>query len=45
LGELDDSLTFALGAGQAFDLADSSEYVTTIICKLTIVLFYSLLLM
>ncbi|KAI8643891.1 armadillo-type protein [Parasitella parasitica] len=33
LGELDDSLTFALGAGQSFDLSDSSEYVTTIISK------------
>ncbi|KAL0144616.1 armadillo-type protein [Mucor lusitanicus] len=33
LGELDDSLTFALGAGQAFDLSESSEYVTTIISK------------
>ncbi|KAI8097880.1 armadillo-type protein [Gilbertella persicaria] len=33
LGELDDSLTFALGAGQSFDLSESSEYVTTIISK------------
>jgi 26S proteasome regulatory subunit N2 len=33
LGELDDSLAFALGAGQSFDLSESSEYVTTIICK------------
>ncbi|RCH91282.1 proteasome regulatory particle base subunit [Rhizopus azygosporus] len=33
LGELDDSLTFALGAGKHFDVADSSEYVTTIISK------------
>ncbi|KAI8977190.1 armadillo-type protein [Mycotypha africana] len=33
LGELDDSLTFALGAGEAFDLSESSEYVTTMISK------------
>ncbi|KAG2231561.1 hypothetical protein INT48_002977, partial [Thamnidium elegans] len=33
LGELDDSLTFALGAGQSFDLSEDSEYVTTIISK------------
>lgn len=33
LGELDDSLSFALGAGQYFDVSDTSEYVTTIICK------------
>ncbi|KAI8327260.1 armadillo-type protein [Blakeslea trispora] len=33
LGELDDSLTFALGAGQSFDLTETSEYVTTIISK------------
>jgi 26S proteasome regulatory subunit N2 len=29
---MDDSLTFALGAGKQFDLSDSSEYVGTIIC-------------
>ncbi|KAI8891036.1 26S proteasome regulatory complex, non-ATPase subcomplex, Rpn2/Psmd1 subunit [Backusella circina FSU 941] len=33
LGEMDDSLTFALGAGKKFDLSDSSEYVSTIISK------------
>ncbi|CAO3657434.1 unnamed protein product [Mucor hiemalis] len=33
LGELDNSLTFALGAGQSFDLSENSEYVTTIISK------------
>ncbi|KAG0170052.1 proteasome regulatory particle base subunit [Apophysomyces sp. BC1021] len=33
LGELDDSLTFALGAGQSFDLSEKSEYVETIISK------------
>ncbi|KAI8983856.1 armadillo-type protein [Pilobolus umbonatus] len=33
LGEMDDSLTFALGAGKSFDLTDSSEYVATIISK------------
>ena len=35
LGEFDDSVTFALGAGKLFDIesADRSEYVDTIICK------------
>ncbi|CAO3590032.1 unnamed protein product [Absidia cylindrospora] len=33
LGELDDSLTFALGAGKRFDLSEKSEYVETIISK------------
>ncbi|KAI8338087.1 armadillo-type protein [Chlamydoabsidia padenii] len=33
LGELDDSLTFALGAGKRFDLSEKSEYVETIICN------------
>ncbi|ORZ21533.1 armadillo-type protein [Absidia repens] len=33
LGELDDSLTFALGAGKRFDLSEKSEYVETIIAK------------
>ncbi|CAO3644071.1 unnamed protein product [Cunninghamella echinulata] len=33
LGELEDSLTFALGAGKRFDLSDKSEYVSTIISK------------
>ncbi|KAL1935717.1 hypothetical protein VTP01DRAFT_4857 [Rhizomucor pusillus] len=33
LGELDDSLTFALGAGKFFDLSEKSEYVETIISK------------
>ncbi|KAI8341197.1 hypothetical protein BC941DRAFT_467249 [Chlamydoabsidia padenii] len=32
LGELDDSLTFALGAGKRFDLSEKSEYVETINC-------------
>ncbi|CDH53515.1 probable rpn2-26s proteasome regulatory subunit [Lichtheimia corymbifera JMRC:FSU:9682] len=33
LGELDDSVTFALGAGKFFDLTEKSEYVDTIISK------------
>lgn len=33
LGEFDDSLNFALGAGALFDLSAKSEYVDTIICK------------
>eukprot|EP00850_Spirogloea_muscicola_P013494 SM000091S24652 [mRNA] locus=s91:438274:444527:- [translate_table: standard] len=33
LGELDDSLTYALGAGALFDVADGSEYVQTLVAK------------
>ncbi|GJJ69702.1 26S proteasome regulatory subunit N2 [Entomortierella parvispora] len=33
LGEFDDSLNFALGAGALFDLSSKSEYVDTIISK------------
>ncbi|SAM01373.1 hypothetical protein [Absidia glauca] len=33
LGELDDSLTFALGAAKRFDLSEKSEYVETIISQ------------
>ncbi|KNC97437.1 proteasome regulatory particle base subunit RPN2 [Spizellomyces punctatus DAOM BR117] len=33
LGEFDESLTFALGAGKLFDLNAKSEYVETIIAK------------
>ncbi|ORX50506.1 26S proteasome regulatory complex, non-ATPase subcomplex, Rpn2/Psmd1 subunit [Hesseltinella vesiculosa] len=33
LGELDESLIFALGAGKKFDLSEKSEYVDTIISK------------
>ncbi|CAJ0762217.1 15919_t:CDS:2 [Entrophospora sp. SA101] len=33
LGEFDDSLTFALGAGELFDTSSKSEYVETIIYK------------
>ncbi|KAI8818052.1 armadillo-type protein [Fimicolochytrium jonesii] len=33
LGEFDESLTFALGAGKLFDLNSKSEYVETIIAK------------
>lgn len=31
LGELDDALTYALGAGSLFDLTEQSEYVQTIL--------------
>lgn len=31
LGELDDALTYALGAGSQFNIADNSEYVQTIL--------------
>ncbi|KAF9409926.1 26S proteasome non-ATPase regulatory subunit 1, partial [Podila epigama] len=33
LGEFDDSLNFALGAGRLFDLSQKSEYVDTIISQ------------
>jgi len=33
LGEFDESLTFALGAGNLFDVSSKSEYVETIIGK------------
>ncbi|KAI9225133.1 armadillo-type protein [Blastocladiella britannica] len=33
LGDFDESLTFALGAGQLFDLTDKSQFVETIIAK------------
>lgn len=34
LGEYQESLTFALGAGSLFDLNLKSEYVETLICKI-----------
>lgn len=33
LGELDDSLTYALGAGDLFDVNDDSEYTSTLVAK------------
>ena len=33
MGEYEDSLNFALGAGEEFDVSLSSEYAETIICK------------
>lgn len=33
LGELADSLTYALGAGHLFDVNEDSEFVQTILCK------------
>ena len=33
LGAFEDSLTYALGADDLFDVNHSSEYVETIICK------------
>lgn len=35
LGELDDALTYALGAGALFDTSEQSEYVQTILCTHT----------
>ena len=32
LGEYNDSLTYALGAEELFDVTSTSEYVETIIC-------------
>lgn len=31
LGELDDALNYALGAGSLFDVEEQSEYVTTLV--------------
>lgn len=31
LGELDDALTYALGAGQLFDITEKTEYVQTLL--------------
>jgi len=33
LGEYDESMIFALGAGDLFDITAKSEYVETIICE------------
>ncbi|XP_047333495.1 26S proteasome non-ATPase regulatory subunit 1 homolog A-like [Impatiens glandulifera] len=33
LGELDDSLTYALGAGSLFDISEDSDYVHTLLAK------------
>ncbi len=33
LGEYDEALTFALGAGKLFDTMAVSDYVETIVCK------------
>lgn len=35
LGELDDALSYALGAGALFDLSERSEYVETILGEIT----------
>lgn len=32
LGELDQALTYALGAGKLFDISEQTEYVSTILC-------------
>lgn len=34
LGELDQALTYALGAGSLFDITEQTEYVQTILCEL-----------
>lgn len=33
LGELDQALTYALGAGSLFDITEPTEYVQTILCE------------
>lgn len=38
LGELDDALSYALGAGALFDLSERSEYVETILGEITHIL-------
>lgn len=35
LGELNDSLSYALGAGSLFDVSDDSDYVHTLLGKFT----------
>ena len=35
LGDLDDALTFALGAGDLFDVTADDQFVQTIICALS----------
>ena len=35
LGELDVAVTYALGAGNLFDVNDESDYVQTLLCKPT----------
>ena len=42
LGEFDESLTFALGAGHLFDASSKSEYVETIICTFQKIPVYKL---
>ena len=39
LGAFQDSLTFALGAGQMFDVNGTSEYIETILCECVCVSF------
>lgn len=34
LGEFDESLSFALGAGPLFDVERKDEYVDTVVCEL-----------
>ena len=34
LGEYDDALAFALGAGKLFDTTAKSDYVETVVCKI-----------
>eukprot|EP00955_Chlamydomonas_euryale_P022462 237396-Chlamydomonas_euryale.AAC.2 len=33
LGELDDALSYALGAGSLFNVEEESEYIQTLVCK------------
>lgn len=33
LGELNDALSYALGAGSLFDVEEGSEYANTLLCK------------
>lgn len=42
LGEYDESMIFALGAGELFDITAKSEYVETIICSYILILGYNL---
>lgn len=33
LGDLDDALSYALGAGSLFNVNETSEYVQTMLCE------------
>ena len=42
LGELDDALSYALGAGKLFDINEPSEYVQSTLGKQALTILYAL---